>query len=353
MDEKTARIIQLRDQEAKEASPRGTGDGSPDGDAGFDSEDIERDEDDGNEVEEKDLSPFVNGTNVQFAWDSSSLELLKRCPRLYYYNMILGYRGKEDNVHLRFGGEAHQAFQEYEILKAGGMDHDEACFHVVKGLLQRTDDWRPDHKYKNRPYLIRTVVWYLEKFKDDPAKTYILSNGKPAVELSFNFELDWGYNRQPYLLCGHLDRVVTFQDEVFSTDVKTTTSTPTDYYWNQFEPNNQMTLYTLAGQVIFNLPVKGIIITSAQIMIEGTRFTRHITYRTKDQLDEWLVDLRYWTNRAEGYAQAEYWPMNDTACDKYGGCAFRGICSKSPSVRQRFLNSEFERGEIWNPLKIR
>jgi hypothetical protein len=24
-------------------------------------------------------------------------------------------------------------------------------------------------------------------FKDDPAKTYILDNGKPAVELSFNF----------------------------------------------------------------------------------------------------------------------------------------------------------------------
>lgn len=353
MDQETARVIQLRNQEAKDASERGTVGGSP---VSPTETDIDRDAEEvdfSDEVEEKALSPFIDGTNIQFAWDSSSLELLKRCPRLYYYNMILGYRGKEDNVHLRFGGEAHQAFQEYEILKAGGMDHEEASFHVVKALLQRTDDWRPDHKYKNRPFLIRTVIWYLEKFKDDPAQTYILANGKPAVELSFNFELDWGYDNQPYLLCGHLDRVVTYQDELFATDVKTTTSTPTDYYWNQFEPNNQMTLYTLAGQVIFNLPIKGIVITSAQIMIEATRFTRHITYRTKDQLTEWLKDLAWWTDAAEKYAEEGHWPMNDTACDKYGGCPFRGICSKSPSVRDRFLKSEFERGEIWNPLRIR
>jgi hypothetical protein len=345
MDQETARILQLR-TETKETGSGGTGDSSTESDRSDDTEGLEAPTEDEAEA----LSPFINGTNLQYAWDSTSLESLKRCPRLYYYNMILGYRSKKENVHLRFGSEAHQAFQEYEILKAGGMDHEEASFHVVKGLLQRTDDWRPDHKHKNRPFLIRTVVWYLEKFKDDPATTYILDNGKPAVELSFNFELDWG---PPYLLCGHIDRVVTYQDELFSTDVKTTTYSPTDSYWNQFEPNNQMSLYTLAGQIILNLTIKGIIITSAQIMIEGTRFSRHITYRTKDQLDEWLRDLKLWTKKAVEYAEEEYWPMNDTACDKYGGCAYRGICSKSPSVRQRFLDSEFERGEIWNPLKVR
>jgi hypothetical protein len=42
--------------------------------------------------------------------------------------------------------------------------------------------------------------------------------------------------------------------------------------------------------------------------------------------------------------------MNDTACDKYGGCEFREVCSKSPSVRDKFLKADFKQEEPWNPL---
>ena len=51
-----------------------------------------------------------------------------------------------------------------------------------------------------------------------------------------------------------------------------------------------------------------------------------------------------------------YWPMNDTACDKFGGCRFRGICSKSPSVRERFLSTDYvklPKEDRWNPLRSR
>ena len=37
-------------------------------------------------------------------------------------------------------------------------------------------------------------------------------------------------------------------------------------------------------------------------------------------------DLRLHLERAEDYATRGYWPMNDdTACDKFGGCKFRGL----------------------------
>jgi hypothetical protein len=51
------------------------------------------------------------------------------------------------------------------------IEHDEAVFHVVKGLLLRTDDWRPDDKYKNRTTPVKAAIRYLDKFKDDKAKT--------------------------------------------------------------------------------------------------------------------------------------------------------------------------------------
>src|SRR5215472_944870 len=72
------------------------------------------------------MSPFLPGTNIQYAWDSTSLGYLKRCPRLYEYNILLGYEEKEESIHLRFGIEVHSSFANYEIALAEGMSHDEA-----------------------------------------------------------------------------------------------------------------------------------------------------------------------------------------------------------------------------------
>lgn len=305
-------------------------------------------------------SKFLPGTYIQYAWDATSLEAFKRCPRLYQYEQIEGWRPKNESVHLRWGAEFHTAMHQYQLVKADGIKHDEAVFHVVRELMYRVEDWDTDHKYKNIFTLIRSVIRYLDQYEHDPAKTVMLSNGKPAVEVSFNFELDYGPAIQsqedadkivqPYILCGHLDRVVDFQGEIFAEDYKSSTSTPGSYFWNQFEPNNQMSLYTFAGKVVFQTNIKGVLIDSIQLMIDDTRCTRGTTYRTDDQISEWLVDLEQWLLKAEEYATKEYWPMNDTACDKYGGCKFREICSKSPGVRDRFLKGDFNKEEPWNPL---
>src|SRR5712664_50126 len=248
-------------------------------------------------------SPFLPGTNIQFAWDSTSLGYLKQCPRLYQYIMIDGWSPKDESVHLRFGSEYHQAIQEYDIARASGESHEDAIRMAVRDLLVRTHDWVVDTgtkagNYKNRSTLLQLVVDYFDFFIDDPAQTFILENGKPAVELSFKFELDWGpkagqklvytvadklyemdlrpgainfvdkngegvitsLTSQPYLLCGHLDRVVSFSDHLFVLDHKTTTTSPGPYFFNQFEPNNQMTLYTLAGKIVIDSPIKGVIV---------------------------------------------------------------------------------------------
>lgn len=330
-----------------------------------------------------DDSPFLPGTYIQYAYDSTTLGLLKTCPRLYQYTMIDGYVAKGESIHLRFGIEYHQALQDYDIARAEGIDHEDAIHSAISELVRRTHDWSVDEtvkpgKYKNRSTLVSLVLDYLDHYVDDPAETYIKSDGKPAVELSFRFELDWGPGinaqskqyikhptdpqgivefSQPYLLCGHMDRVVTFNDQLFVMDHKTTTTTPSQYYFNQYEPHNQMTLYTIAGQVVLNAPVKGVIVRAAQILLEKEhRFVSGFTLRTADQLDEWMNDLRLHLERAEDYATRGYWPMNDTACDKFGGCKFRGVCSKSPSVREIYLNSDFEQlplEERWNPLRSR
>lgn len=324
-------------------------------------------------------SPFLSGTHIQFAWDSTSLGYLKTCPRLYQYIMIDGWGTRDESIHLRFGIEYHTALQDYAIARAQGIRHDDAIHDTIRALHSRTYDWNPDRglragKYKNRETLAGLVIDYLDHFAEDPAETYIQADGSPAVELSFRFELDWGPGAtpatrhhstaegklvpdQPYLLCGHLDRVVTFLDDLYVMDRKTSVSTLGGYYFDQWTPSNQMTLYSLAGKVMLNSPIKGVIIDAAQVLLEKPNsFARGFAYRTEDQLTEWLADLRYWLREAEDFATAGYWPQNDTSCHKFGGCQFRDVCSKSPAVREQHLRGNFDKlapEERWNPLKAR
>jgi hypothetical protein len=321
-------------------------------------------------------SPFLPGTHIQYAWDSTSLGYLKTCPRLYQYHMIEGWIPKEESIHLRFGTEFHQAMHDYEIAKASGMEFEDAVREVVLALLSRIQTWDPDptlrpYSHKNKAQLLYLVVAYMDAYRDDPCETYILDNGLPAVELSFKFQLDFGpqseaaifefdeyaVNRHSYLLCGHLDRVVTFSSEIFVMDYKTTTTTPTDYYFAQYSPNNQMTLYTFAGKVVLDTVVSGVIIEALQVTNEAPmKFTRRPTYRSDEVIDEWLDDLEYHLANAESFATAGYWPMNDTACGMYGGCRFREVCSRPAAIRDRFLKSDFiqlPEEERWNPLRSR
>lgn len=330
-------------------------------------------------------SPFLSGTKIQYAWDSTSLGHLKVCPRLYQLIMIEGWSSNEESVHLRFGQEYHHALQDYDTLRAKGIKHNDAVHDTIRELLLRTGDFDPDHKVKTRTSLIRTVIWYLDQFQKEQTHTHILADGKPAVELSFRFELDWGPHvakviddsaklgitytpikddfKQPYILSGHLDRVVNMNDDLFVMDRKTTGAAPGSWFFSQFEPDNQMSLYSFAGQIVLGTPVRGVIIDAAQILEDESRFGRGFTYRTPAQTAEWLADLRYWLTLAEQYAVNNYWPMNDKSCGHYrsekddrSGCPFRGICGKDPSVRETFLKTQFtklDESSKWNPLKPR
>lgn len=305
-------------------------------------------------------SPFLPGTKIQFAWDSTSLGYLKTCPRLYQYTMIEGFRRSGPSVHLDFGGWYHKALENYDKFIADGKSHDDALAEVVLEALKWTwingAPWvaEKEDTNKTRETLVRSVIWYLEKYgPNDAAKTIILANGKPAVELSFRLELPFNAApNQPYLLCGHLDRVVEFTGGTYVMDRKTTKTTLSSYYFDQYEPDNQMSLYSFAGKVMYSLPINGVVIDAVQIAVGFSRNERGFTFRTDAQNEEWIEDAKHWFNLARQFAEANYWPMNDKSCHQYGGCVFRKICSKSPEVRGRFLESDFTR-RYWNPLEPR
>lgn len=300
---------------------------------------------------------------LQLAWDSTSMSLFKECPRKYYYAIILGYTPRAMSVHLAFGLHYHAALEAYDYARAKGASHEQATIVAVRRALRDTWNfelkrpWFSDDKYKNRYTLIRSVVWYLAKFEHDSLKTIILANGKPAVELSFRFQTTYvSSGGQPFVLCGHIDRLVTFGNMLHVLDRKSTKSTldgdSKEKFFAQFSPHNQMSQYSFAGRVIYDVPVQGVIIDGVQVAIEFSRFERGIATRSEAQLDEWYEMMGYYLGRAEHCAKTGKWPMNELSCNAYGGCQFRRICNRSPEVRHEWLEREFVK-RVWDPLVVR
>lgn len=290
---------------------------------------------------------FRNG--IQYAWDSTSLTLLKECPRKYYYSMVLGKATREQSVHLTFGIYLHQAQERYHYHRAYGFGHEDSLYFVVREMMVKTHGWASGDQYKSRETLIRTIVWYFDAFQNDPAETVILASGQPAVELSFRFEIP---NAPEFLYCGHIDRLARFQGKTYVFDTKSTKRALYTEYFDQFSPNNQMTGYTLGAKIGFHEPVAGVVIDAAQVGVTFSRFARGFALRTDDQLNEWLDHTAYWVKLAASYAEANFWPLNESSCDKYFGCPFRRVCAKPPKQREAWLEADYV-DRWWDPLQTR
>lgn len=293
---------------------------------------------------------------LQLAWDSVSLGALKTCPRYYELAIVHGYTPHQRAVDLDFGIWMHAARERYYHARAEGQSHDDGVDRALDYILRATWDnarkrpWLSDHSTKNRFTLARSIVWYCDHWRDDPLQTLILANGKPAVELSFRFETDHKSTAgETFMLSGHLDRVGIMSGKTYLSDLKTTGHTLTSDYYNQFTPDNQMSLYSFAAKVVYSLPVGNIIIDAVQVAVTFSRFDRGMVQRTPEQLDEWYEDLGVWLRMAESYALANHWPMNEKACWR---CDFRGVCAKPRSVRDQWLRAGFAT-RMWNPLIAR
>lgn len=296
---------------------------------------------------------------LQLAWDQTCLGTLKECPRKYQYTVLYGFGIDESNPHLIFGAVYHAALERFDHAKTAGASHDDATLAAVSYALEATWNaklnrpWVSDEPEKTRLTLIRGIIWYLEEFRVDPFRTLQLASGKPAVELSFQF--DSGLTTasgEHYTLAGHIDRIAEIdldRTHSYILDRKTTKHALDDTYFGQFTPDNQFSLYPIAGRIAFGVETSGILVDAVQLGVSFARFERREIGRTTGQLEEWMTDLSFWLRIAEMYALADYWPQNDKACFR---CHFRPICARPPGAREQWLQGKYPH-RVWDPLTPR
>ncbi len=322
---------------------------------------------------------------VQWAWDATSISAATECPRKYQYTILLGwvFDGQEPKD-LRFGRHFATAVEHYyKHVIVKNKSHEEALHLIVReamletwdhelgepeeldgedgltkthGSLQRIPEtgspWESNDPIKNRWNLIRTIIWYFCHYIESNHETtsvVTLNDGKPAVELSFEFQLS-----KDITYCGHFDRLIAGQTgDIFVMDQKTTGSGLNEWYFKGFDRSIQMSGYSLAGSILFGSPIRGVMIDAAQIQVGGTTFMRGETYRTEEQLEEWLQETEMIIKRMQDYTVSGFFPRDTTACGYYGGCVFKDICAMSPSNRDRFLKGGFAKRKRWDPIERR
>lgn len=307
---------------------------------------------------------------LQLVIDQTSLGEFKLCPRRYYYRVVLGWTPRRPSFHLEFGLHMHSGRENYEKAKAAGADHELALAAAVKLAAKATWNsetgraWDSGNRDKSRYTLIRTLIWYLDNCRNDPAQTVLLRNGKPAVELSFKFTpIDFYSEREltaitgePIFFSGHLDRKVELGGNYYINDLKTTGRSLNELYWAQFNPDNQVSFYTYAGQFGLtelvsedNKEISGVIIDGAQVKEDYSKFQRQIIPRTTPQIVEWLEDAKHWINLMGLYAEQNRWPMNDRSCHTgFYGCPYQAVCGRTPSARQNWLEADYIKS-VWDP----
>ena len=294
---------------------------------------------------------FKNG--IQFAWDNTSIGLYKTCPRKYYYSIVCGYEPRTMTPALSFGIAIHSIFENWHKQVASGTDKHTALISAVRlaGLLG--ERLPAGDTSRTKETLVRTIIWFFDQYWDDKTITLREPSGKPIVE--YHFQLPFmEYLGNEVFICGHIDRMVKWQGQVYIADYKTTKYTLDQRFFNQFKPGTQMPLYLTACHIISNtfadLPsAHGVIIDGIQLGVNFSRFGRGIVPFSLEEINEYIIDLKYWIMQAMDACKANYFPQNTESCQKYSGCHFQEICSKSPARRQVFLDGNYVR-RVWNPL---
>jgi hypothetical protein len=310
--------------------------------------------------EHRSLAPnrsIIPGTTLQWCYDSTSLTLLQGCLRKYNFRLLQGYQPRELPPPLSWGRDFHTCKETYHKCIASGLDHETSVLRTAKLAMLLGERLLSLDTSRTKETLVRSVVWYLEEYRDDPLKTALLPDGSPAVELSFMlpvFDLEVGptdelpplsltdilneldYSPTPHQLIeivrggrklfgklipgkmefhaehfdacleafysitvhfsGHIDRVVHFGDEVFVTDYKSSKYALTSDWIRGFDRSIQFMGYYTAAQIMSSLPNTVFPSPPAGVIVDGLQLGVTFTRFAR-------FPLRYYPSTAEEFLQ--------------------------------------------------
>ena len=300
--------------------------------------------------------------------DSSMISAFRACPRKCQLQYLEHWKPREESVHLVAGGAfakgieiARRAFYE----QGKSVQDSEAL--GLQALLSTYGDFDcPPDSAKSPERMAGALEFYYSNYPlgADGADPITTPSGRRGIEFSFAEALDIVHptTGDPILFSGRADMIAEFAGGVFGFDEKTTSQLGAKW-GGQWELRSQFTAYSWAGRRS-GIPMQGTIVRGVSILKNKYETQQAITYRSDWEIDRWekqlyrdlarmleLYNENYFDSNLDGSCvrAGNPWDRNDdTACNDYSGCPFRGVCkSKHPEL---LLEADFHK-RIWDPMQ--
>lgn len=298
--------------------------------------------------------------------DNSSLDLLVKCPHLYFRQSIQGLQVRGvDNDHLHFGGAyAHGLEKLRTEFYSSGRSEEEALIAALIAATQFFGYHEPTSGAKSAEKktwegLMRLLIGYTKRF---PLATEAFQPawiaGRRMIEFNFVVPLPFRHpvTGDNVLYTGRMDMIAENRHgQLFVEDDKTTSQLGAGWA-NQWDLSSQFSGYVYGAQQ-FDIPVVGALIRGNCLYADGrVEQQEYVTYRQPWQLEQWLERTLYQLQTAEHHWQLynetqnpRTWPQAlNHACVGMGRCVFHDICNSDEP--DRWIQTNFER-RWWNPIE--
>ncbi len=291
--------------------------------------------------------------------DNSAREAYSLCKYKGFISHLRHIVPISSNIHLHFGGAMAKGLETVRKSFYSGARSLEAA--VEDGLVAMWKEWgdyEPNPDYKGPKTIDRlecALIAYFDHWnpETDHLQPYIF-NDKPAVEFTFAVPIPDVYHPEtgePMLYVGRFDMLAQlttggYKGGLFVDDEKTSTSLGQSWA-SQWDISPQMTGYVWAAKQ-YGLPVLGAMVRGIGILKNEIKLADKLTMRSQWQIDAWLAALQRTVREMIVCWQNDEWPqVFNAACNLYGGCPNRLLCSHSDP--EAWMQGNY-RTHVWDPL---
>lgn len=288
-------------------------------------------------------------------FDATLIRDFRSCPRKFFLGRILGLTPVAPSIHLHAGKVFAKGMEVYRrvFYTPGGRDKDLALAEAVKAMVV---EWGDEDMWLDHAKSLPNIILALEaSFNEyNPATDSVVPHmveDKPAVEFNFVLPIPGLFHPEsgePILYTGRFDMLAEHKEMLWVLDDKTSTSLGAQWH-KQWDLRSQFTGYCW-GAKSYGKPVVGAIVRGTGILKTDFKFAQSVHTRSEWEIARWLKQTQRDILRAMSLWEEGYWDYNlDEACNEYGGCTFKSLCTK-PNP-ERWIEPDFK-VEFWNPLDV-
>jgi len=284
--------------------------------------------------------------------DATMLAQWRSCHQKLMLGYIEHWKLKGDSVHLLAGAAFARGLEvaRHAYFQNGRSDVDALAAGQQALVIAYGDFEPPEGSNKTLERMMGALDYYFSvwPFDSDPARPHRFPSGAYGIEFSFAQPLPYKHpvSGDPIIYSGRSDMVCDFAGGLYIEDDKTASQLGASWS-KQWDLRSQFTGYCWAAAEA-GMDVNGVIVRGVSILKTKYDHAEAITYRPRWQIARWLVQVQRDLAAMERAWREDYWDFAlDHACDEYGGCSFKQICT-SPEPKA-WLPMYFERRR-WNPL---